>query len=79
MTHTKRVLIVDDMHEDILSLLSEQGYEPVYLPVIDRAGILDIIDGFEGLIIRSKTTVNQELVDRGTNLRFVARAGAGMD
>ncbi|MEP1032072.1 NAD(P)-dependent oxidoreductase [Ekhidna sp.] len=75
----KRVLIVDDLHECILPLLSEAGYEPVYSPGIDRAGILQIIQGFVGLIIRSKTSVDKELIDRATSLKFVARAGAGMD
>ncbi|WP_424964080.1 NAD(P)-dependent oxidoreductase [Ekhidna sp.] len=79
MSTKKRILIADDMHECILPLLKEQGYDPVYLPVIDREGILKIIGEFEGLIIRSKTAVNKELVDTGVNLKFVARAGAGMD
>jgi len=75
----KKVLIVDDMHECLLPLLKEQGYEPVYLPIIDRTGILKIIADFEGLIIRSKTAVDRELIEAGKNLKFVARAGAGMD
>lgn len=79
MTTEKRILIADDMHESILPLLKELGYEPVYLPVIDRNGILEIIHEFEGLIIRSKTSVDKELIDAGVNLKFVARAGAGMD
>lgn len=79
MNTDKSILIADDMHECILPLLKEAGYEPVYLPVIDRAGILAIIHEFEGLIIRSKTAVNKELIDAGVNLKFVARAGAGMD
>ncbi|MEP0987344.1 NAD(P)-dependent oxidoreductase [Ekhidna sp.] len=79
MTAKKRILIADDMHECILPLLKEAGYDPVYLPVIDRLGILEIIEGFYGLVIRSKTSVNKELIDAGKNLVFVARAGAGMD
>lgn len=79
MTSTKRVLIADDMHESILPLLREQGFDPVYLPVIDRIGILKVISEFQGLIIRSKTAVDKELIDAGVNLQFVARAGAGMD
>ncbi|WP_425391837.1 NAD(P)-dependent oxidoreductase [Ekhidna sp.] len=79
MSEVKRILIADDMHEVILALLKEKGFDPVYLPVIDRKGILKIIREFEGLIIRSKTAVNKELVDAGPNLKFIARAGAGMD
>lgn len=79
MKKAMRVLIVDDMHESILPLLRDGGYDPVYLPVIDREGILAIIQEFDGLIIRSKTNVDQELIDKATQLKFVARAGAGVD
>lgn len=75
----KRVLIVDDMHDSIIPLLSEAGYEAVYSPKIDRREILEVIHDFFGLIIRSKTEVNQELIDKAKKLKFVARAGAGTD
>lgn len=79
MKDIKKVLIVDDMHESILPLLKNQGFDPVYLPIITRKEILDIIEGFHGLIIRSKTTIDKELVDKATQLKFVGRAGAGLD
>lgn len=79
MIATKRVLIADDMHECIIPLLKDDGYDPVYSPDIDRSGILQVIDGFEGLIIRSKTTVDKEIIDKAVHLKFVARAGAGID
>ncbi len=77
--NSKRILIVDDIHECLLPLLEKEGYEPVYSPLITRAEILEIIQEFEGLIIRSKTDVDEELIDAAENLKFVARAGAGMD
>ena len=79
MIDQKRVLIVDDMHESILELLKHDGCDPVYLPVLKREGILEVIKDFYGLFIRSKTKVDQELIDRAPNLKFVARAGAGID
>jgi len=79
MNHHNRVLIVDDMHESIIPLLKDSGYDPVYMPVIDRQGILEIVHNFSGLIIRSKTSVDKELIDKAKNLKFVARAGSGMD
>ena len=79
MKQNNRVLIIDEMHESILPLLKEEGYEPVYLPVITREGIIDIIKEFSGLIVRSKTDINREIIDAAPDLKFVARAGAGMD
>ena len=79
MMKNKRVLIIDDMHESMIPLLKDQGFDPVYLPMINREGILDIIHDFGGLIVRSKTTIDKEIVDAAPELKFVARAGAGMD
>ena len=79
MRAVNRVLIVNKMHRSIGPMLSEIGWAVDYKPTITRDEILEILPKYEGLIIRSKTTVNQELIDRGSNLKFVARAGAGID
>lgn len=75
----KKILIADSMHSSITAMLMQAGFEADYLPKITRPEILDIIDRYNGLIIRSKTDVDKELIDLGTNLQFVARAGAGID
>lgn len=67
------------MHESIQDLLSQVGIASVYAPNASRAEILDQIGDFEGLLIRSKTTVDKELIDRATHLEFIGRAGAGLD
>ena len=79
MIDHKRILIVDDMHESIIPLLEKTGFVPDYQPNIRREEILKIIQGCIGLIIRSKTKVDPELIDCGVDLRFIARAGSGMD
>lgn len=79
MNNFNKVLIVDDMHESIIPLLKEAGYDPIYLPVITRNEILEIIHEFVGLVIRSKTMVDPELIEKGKYLKFVARAGSGID
>ncbi|OEK01769.1 phosphoglycerate dehydrogenase [Roseivirga sp. 4D4] len=76
---SKKCLIVDEMHESIQDLLSQIGIEPVYRPKASREEILDLISDFEGLLIRSKTTVDRELVDKAKKLEFIGRAGAGLD
>ncbi len=79
MSVNNRVLIIDEMHESIVPMLEEIGFEANYEPSITRNEILDSIGGFSGLIVRSKTSVNQELIDVAQKLKFVARAGAGID
>jgi D-3-phosphoglycerate dehydrogenase len=74
-----RILIIDQMHDSIVPLLEEKGHEVHYRPDIDRAGILKTIHNYEGLVIRSKTPIDKPLLERGGQLKFVARAGAGLD
>ena len=75
----QKVLIVDLMHESIVSMLLEAGFEPDYRPEIKRNEVHEIIDAYDGIIIRSKLNIDKELIDKATKLKFVARAGAGID
>jgi D-3-phosphoglycerate dehydrogenase len=38
-----------------------------------------IIDGFDGIVIRSATTLDAGLIERGSRLKVIARAGVGID
>jgi D-3-phosphoglycerate dehydrogenase len=38
-----------------------------------------IINNYDGLVIRSKFQVDKAFIDQASNLRFICRAGAGMD
>ena len=75
----KKILIVDDLHENIFPMLAELGFEVSYQPDIKRAEILEIINGYEGLLIRSKTKIDREFLSFCTKLKFIGRAGAGLD
>ncbi len=75
----KKVLISDAMHPSIIPTLSDLGFEVDYFPDITREKMLEILNKYYGLIIRSKTVVDAELIDHSPKLRFIARAGAGLD
>ncbi len=74
-----KILVVDRMHESLIPLLEELNHKVDYVPTIDRKGILEKIESYHGLIIRSKTKVDSELIFKGSNLKFIGRAGAGID
>jgi D-3-phosphoglycerate dehydrogenase / 2-oxoglutarate reductase len=74
-----KVLIIDEMHLSIFPLLEKEGFEVDYRPEITREEILGIIQEYEGLIIRSKTPMDKPLLQRASKLRFIARAGAGLE
>jgi D-3-phosphoglycerate dehydrogenase len=48
-------------------------------PSIDVDQLAQIIGDYDALIVRSKTRVTDDLIERATNLRVVGRAGTGVD
>lgn len=73
------ILIVDDIHEVMLEKFDRAGITYNYQPDISREEAEKIISMYSGLVIRSKFQVDQAFFDLAPNLRFIARAGAGMD
>jgi len=41
--------------------------------------LAELIGDYDGIVIRSATTLNADLIDRGTQLRVIGRAGVGVD
>jgi len=48
-------------------------------PGISREELLKIVGEYDALIVRSRTKVDREVLDRATRLRLVARPGTGLD
>jgi D-3-phosphoglycerate dehydrogenase len=74
-----KILIIDEMHLSIIPLLENAGYKVDYKPEIGRPEIEAIIKEYVGLIIRSKTPMDKPLLEKAVNLKFIGRAGAGLD
>ena len=75
----KNILIADDIHPIFIKRAEALGYTCDYQPSIKLAGAMEIIGNYTGLVIRSKFNVDRAVMDAAANLRFICRAGAGMD
>lgn len=73
------ILIVDDVHPIFMEQAEARGYQCDYRPTIKTEEALQIIGDYAGLVIRSKFLVDKNVIDAAASLRFVCRAGAGMD
>lgn len=73
------VLVADEMHLSLMPMLEELGYKVHYKPTISRNEIMAELGNYVGLIIRSKTFVDAELLQNAHQLKFIGRAGAGLD
>ncbi len=72
-------LIIDQMHPTILPMLEEIGLRVVYQPDVKAADVKALLPGYTGLIVRSKLRITEELLNGSQQLRFIGRAGAGVD
>ncbi|PJJ83679.1 NAD(P)-dependent oxidoreductase [Mucilaginibacter auburnensis] len=79
MAQNNTILIVDDIHPIFIEQAEAMGYVCDYRPTIKLAEALEIISTYAGLVIRSKFNVDKRVFDAAANLRFICRAGAGMD
>ncbi|HEX3384095.1 MAG TPA: 2-hydroxyacid dehydrogenase [Mucilaginibacter sp.] len=75
----KNILIVDDIHPVFIEQAEAMGYHCDYQPAIKPDEAYAIIGHYEGIVIRSKFLVDKKVLDMSTKLRFICRAGAGMD
>jgi D-3-phosphoglycerate dehydrogenase / 2-oxoglutarate reductase len=75
--NTARILICDQIDVELLALGS--GLEVDYRPTISRDGLLGSVGDYDALIVRSRTKVDREILQKGRNLKLVARPGTGLD
>ena len=75
-----RVVVADKMSDAGLDVL--RGAEGIELD--NRAGIsaedlVTALDGASGLLVRSRTTVTAEMIEKSPSLKVIGRAGIGVD
>jgi D-3-phosphoglycerate dehydrogenase len=75
----RKILIVDDLHPAFKENAAALGYEVHDRPLITRAETLAMISDYIGIAVRTKFLIDKELMQAAPNLKFIARAGAGLD
>tara|TARA_X000000950_G_scaffold127130_1_gene158937 strand:+ start:4223 stop:5800 length:1578 start_codon:yes stop_codon:yes gene_type:complete len=74
-----KVLISDKLDPLAQEIFEKNGIEVDFKPGLSPEEQLEIIDQYDGLAIRSSTTVTPEMIAKATNLKVVGRAGIGVD
>ncbi len=74
-----KVIVTERIAEDGINYLKENGFEVDTKFGISHEDLLNIIEEYDAIIVRSVTRVNEELVARGKNLKVAGRAGNGID
>ncbi|MHB8147111.1 MAG: hypothetical protein ACYDGM_07640, partial [Vulcanimicrobiaceae bacterium] len=74
-----RVIITEPFDERGIAVLRSAGVEVTSMVGASREALHEALAGARGLIVRSETRVDAELLLHGPNLEVVARAGVGVD
>ena len=75
----QKILITEEIVPAGIEILKEKGYEVDCKFDLSREELLDIIEDYDALIVRSATKVDREIFEIGKKLRVVGRAGVGID
>ncbi len=74
-----KILIADKLHQAFKEKAQRLGYIVDDCPQYTREQTIAAIHDYEGLAIRTKFRIDREIMDAAGKLKFIARAGAGMD
>lgn len=73
-----RVLIADPLAEAGVAKLAAE-YEVDVRIGLGKPELLDVIGGYDAIVVRSATHVDADVIAAGRNLKVIARAGIGLD
>ncbi|MFB5610666.1 MAG: D-2-hydroxyacid dehydrogenase [Nitrosopumilaceae archaeon] len=79
MSFSDSVLICDEVAPVLNKILEENGLKISYEPEITPDQIKEKIGQFNIVIVRSRTTLTKELIEKADNCKIIARVGVGLD
>jgi len=75
-----KILITDGLASDGQNILKgESSFELDVRKETPASELLEIIGNYDCLVVRSATKVTREVIEKGSKLKLICRAGAGVD
>ena len=79
MSLNQSVLICDQVNTILKEILEKNGLKVTYEPEITPEQIAEKIGTFEVVVVRSRTKMTRELVEKANKCQVIARVGVGLD
>lgn len=74
-----KVLVKENIAEAGVEKLKKGGFDVDIRPDMEQQELRERIAEYDALIVRSATKVTEEVIERGTRLKIIGRAGIGVD
>ncbi|MFY0712319.1 2-hydroxyacid dehydrogenase [Seonamhaeicola sp. NFXS20] len=74
-----KVLHLDTNHELLINQLNNLGFTNHEDYSSSKESVEAIISEYDGIVIRSRFTIDKQFLDAATNLKFIGRVGAGLE
>lgn len=74
-----KILISDNLSTRGVEVLQQAGYTADVKTKLSKEELLEEIKNYDGIIVRSATKVTAEVIEAGTQLKIIGRAGSGLD
>lgn len=74
-----KIVVTDPIAPAGIRILQEAGFEVDERPGIASDELLETIDQYDAIIVRSATRVTADVINAGTKLKVIGRAGVGLD
>lgn len=75
----KTILFIDEVHSILEERLSKAGFSCIDATHFDKQQCIDALSNAEGIVIRARFTLDEEILQFAPLLKFIARSGAGME
>ena len=75
----KRILFLETVHPVLAEKLTELGFECEFNYSISYDELLNCISEYNGIVFRSRISFDEQLIEAGSNLEFIARSGSGLE
>ena len=79
MSLNQSVLICDQVNPILKEVLEKNGLKVTYEPEITPEQIAEKIGNFQVVVVRSRTKLVKELIEKADKCKIIARVGVGLD
>ncbi|MFI5134293.1 MAG: NAD(P)-dependent oxidoreductase [Chitinophagales bacterium] len=76
---SRKILFTENFHSSLAEQLRSAGYDCDEMPGITYDEVLSCIQNYVGIVVATRVRVDKKLIDVATQLKFIARAGSGME